>query len=89
MNIPVPKKKICLNKGESKSISIACASIIAKVSRDRLMVELDKDFPQYGFAKHKGYGTRYHMEAIIKYGLSPAHRRSFGPFGTKEKELRT
>ena len=64
-------------KGDAKSQSIAAASILAKVSRDRLMVELDEKYPQYGFAKHKGYGTKDHMESIQKYGVSEVHRKSF------------
>lgn len=64
-------------KGDSKSMSIAAASILAKVSRDRLMLELDKQYPQYGFAKHKGYGTKLHNEAILKYGPLPVHRAKF------------
>ena len=64
-------------KGDQKSISIASASIVAKVTRDHLMEEYDKEFPQYGFAKNKGYGTREHIEAILKYGPCSIHRRSF------------
>ncbi|MEW5798021.1 MAG: ribonuclease HII [Bacteroidota bacterium] len=64
-------------KGDSLSHSIAAASIIAKVTRDALMKELHEQYPQYGFAKHKGYGTKAHIEAIRKYGYSPIHRRSF------------
>lgn len=64
-------------KGDSLSHSIAAASIIAKVTRDALMKELHEQYPQYGFAKHKGYGTAAHIEAIRKYGYSPIHRRSF------------
>lgn len=64
-------------KGDAKSQSIAAASILAKVSRDRLMVELDKEYPEYGFAKHKGYGTKVHCEAIQKYGILPIHRKTF------------
>lgn len=64
-------------KGDSLSHSIAAASIIAKVTRDALMVEMDDEYPQYGFAKHKGYGTKAHIEAIRQYGYSPIHRRSF------------
>ena len=63
--------------GDAKSISIAAASIIAKVTRDRIMVCYDKEMPEYGFAKHKGYGTKEHMAAIEAHGLSPIHRRSF------------
>lgn len=79
--IDVPQKRTCLISGDSISISIACASIIAKVYRDSLMVKENEKFPEYGFAKHKGYGTREHIEAIKKFGLLPIHRRSFGPFG--------
>ena len=64
-------------KGDALSYSIAAASIIAKVTRDRIMVEYDKIYPEYGFAKHKGYGTANHITAIKKYGLCPIHRRSF------------
>jgi ribonuclease HII len=65
--------------GDTKSFTIAAASIIAKVTRDRIMCELDARFPQYGFARHKGYGTRQHIEAIRTYGLCEIHRRSFHP----------
>lgn len=64
-------------KGDSLSHSIAAASIIAKVTRDSLMKELHEQYPHYGFAKHKGYGTKAHIEAIRLYGYSPVHRRSF------------
>lgn len=64
-------------KGDAKSVSIAAASIIAKVTRDRLMREYDKIMPQYGFASNKGYGSREHIEAIKKYGPTPIHRRTF------------
>lgn len=64
-------------KGDSKSLSIAAASILAKVSRDRLMLEMDEKYPQYEFKKHKGYGTKVHIEAIRKYGPSEIHRLSF------------
>ena len=64
-------------KGDAKSMSIACASILAKVSRDRLLYEYAKEYPQYQFDKHKGYGTAAHREAIIKYGPCPYHRMSF------------
>lgn len=63
--------------GDAQSLSIACASIIAKVTRDRLLDAYDKVFPQYGFAKHKGYPTKDHKEAIAVHGLSPIHRRTF------------
>lgn len=64
-------------KGDSRSHSIACASILAKVSRDRLLMEYDKKYPEYGFKNHKGYGTKAHYEAIEKYGILPIHRKSF------------
>ena len=64
-------------KGDAKCASIAAASILAKVSRDRYMYELDKELPQYKFAKHKGYGTALHYECIEKYGISEHHRRTF------------
>ena len=64
-------------KGDAKSASIAAASILAKVTRDRLMLEEDKKYPEYNFKKHKGYGTKEHTDAILKYGMSPIHRPSF------------
>ena len=64
-------------KGDAKSISIAAASIVAKVTRDRMMVEYDKQMPEYGFASNKGYGAAAHIEALKKYGPSPIHRQSF------------
>lgn len=64
-------------KGDAKSMSIACASILAKVSRDRLCYKYAEEYPQYGFDKHKGYGTKLHREAIIEYGPCPYHRMSF------------
>lgn len=66
-------------KGDAKSASIAAASIIAKVERDRLMDDYDKKYPEYGFANHKGYGTKEHIEALNKYGPCPIHRQSFEP----------
>lgn len=70
-------EQISIVKGDTLSISIAAASIIAKVTRDRLMREMDKEYPQYGFLKHKGYGTKEHINAIKKYGICPIHRISF------------
>ncbi len=64
-------------KGDALSASIAAASVLAKVSRDRYLLDLDKQYPQYGFKKHKGYGTKAHYEALSQYGVSPVHRRSF------------
>lgn len=69
-----------LVRGESASLSIAAASIIAKVHRDRLMVELDGRYPGYGFARHKGYGTKQHRRAIAELGPAPIHRLSWAPF---------
>ena len=64
-------------KGDAKSYTIACASILAKVSRDRLMEELDREYPEYNFKKHKGYGTAEHIKAIKEFGPCPLHRRTF------------
>ena len=70
-------KQIAIIKGDAKSISIAAASIIAKVTRDRLMTEMDKVYPGYDFAGNKGYGTAAHIAAIKELGMTPIHRRSF------------
>ena len=70
-------EEITLVKGDAKSISIAAASILAKVSRDRYLLDLDKQYPQYQFAQHKGYPTKLHYEMIKAHGVSPVHRRSF------------
>ena len=67
----------CIVKGDAKSMSIACASILAKVSRDRLLYKYAEEYPMYGFDKHKGYGTAAHRDAILKYGPCPYHRKSF------------
>lgn len=78
--VTIPEVKIPqvpIIKGDAKSISIGAASIIAKVTRDRLMVEYDKVMPEYGFASNKGYGSQVHIEALKKYGASPIHRQSF------------
>ena len=69
----------CIVKGDCKSMSIAAASIIAKVTRDGIMQKYDKEYPQYGFAKHKGYGTRLHKATLKKFGPSPIHRFSYQP----------
>ena len=73
--IAIPQVPII--KGDAKSVSIAAASILAKVTRDRLMYEYDKIMPEYGFASHKGYGSKIHIEALQKYGPSPIHRKTF------------
>ena len=70
-------KQVPIIKGDAKSISIAAASIIAKVTRDRLMVDYDTVYPEYGFASNKGYGAKAHLEALKKYGPTPIHRQSF------------
>ncbi|MCR5102277.1 MAG: ribonuclease HII [Butyrivibrio sp.] len=70
-------KQESIIKGDAKSVSIAAASIVAKVTRDRLMTELSKEYPEYGFDRNKGYGSAEHIEAIKKYGPCPLHRRSF------------
>ena len=74
-NMPIPTKTVI--KGDALSASIAAASILAKVTRDRLCEEDDKNYPEYGFAKHKGYGTAAHMAAIRTFGPTPIHRKSF------------
>lgn len=75
-----PCDAVTVIKGDSKSPSIAAASILAKVTRDRLCAKLDADYPQYGIAKHKGYPTKDHMDAVREYGPSPIHRKTFLKF---------
>jgi ribonuclease HII len=77
MEIDIPMTSII--KGDEKSVSIAAASIIAKTTRDAYMIEMDKLFPNYGFAKHKGYPTREHIDAIKTYGITPIHRKTYEP----------
>lgn len=77
LNINIPQTSII--KGDAKSESIAAASIVAKVTRDRMMVELDKEHPEYDFKHNKGYGTKKHIEAIEKYGILKEHRKTFAP----------
>ena len=77
LDLDIPTNSII--KGDAKSISIAAASVIAKVTRDRMMIELDKKYPMYGYAKHKGYPTKAHIEAMHKYGLIDGYRKSYGP----------
>ena len=74
---PIPQQAVI--RGDSKSLSIAAASILAKVTRDRLMIEMDACYPTYGFARHKGYGTEYHRNVIAKLGPITEHRHSFAP----------
>lgn len=80
IDLKTPQKTI--KKGDAKSFSIAAASIVAKVTRDRIMLEYHKKYPNYNFASHKGYGSKAHLEAIAKNGPSPIHRRTFA--GVKE-----
>lgn len=87
MKMDLDKPVIDLVKGDQKSISIAAGSILAKVTRDRIMKEYDVIYPEYGFARHKGYPTRQHLEAIEKYGITPIHRRSFGPVRAVQQKL--
>ncbi len=89
--VPVPVHQKCLKKGDRLSLSISAASVIAKVYRDRLMCSYEDRFPQYGFSRHKGYGTTVHLEALRRFGPCPIHRRSFNrvpaagtPFAQKE-----
>lgn len=79
MRLPIDIPQESIIKGDANSISIASASIIAKVTRDRLMVEYDKEFPGYGFAKNAGYGTKEHLEQLDREGITPIHRKSFEP----------
>ncbi|MGE4578040.1 MAG: ribonuclease HII [Desulfuromonadales bacterium] len=76
---PLPEQtpQLTLKKGDSRSLSIAAASVVAKVVRDRMMIAYDRRFPGYGFAGHKGYGSAAHMESIARLGPSPIHRRTF------------
>ena len=73
----LPIKQLGIIKGDGKSVSIAAASIMAKVTRDRLMIEFAEMYPEYGFEGHKGYGSSAHIEALKKYGPCPIHRRTF------------
>lgn len=87
---PVPSLSLpqtAIVKGDAKSFSIAAASILAKVTRDRLMVQCDEQFPGYGFAGHKGYGTKAHLLAIKELGACPLHRMSFAPLKNNQSDL--
>ena len=77
LELDIPNTSII--KGDAKSLSIAAASVIAKVTRDRMMYELDKKYPMYGFGKHKGYPTKAHIEALNKYGIIDGYRKTYGP----------
>jgi len=76
-NVPVPQKAII--RGDRTVLSIACASVVAKVTRDHIMLELDERYPEYKFGRHKGYGTRVHLECLRIYGASRIHRMSYSP----------
>ena len=86
MELDVPIPQLSLIKGDARSVSISAASIVAKVTRDRMMKEYGEKYPQYGFEKHMGYGTQQHLEALAQFGLTPWHRRSFAP--VKEADAR-
>ena len=75
----LPSTTRTIMQGDARCLSIAAASIVAKVARDAMMAELARDYPHYGFDRHKGYGTREHHAAIARYGVTPHHRRSFRP----------
>lgn len=77
----------CIVKGDAKSLSIAAASILAKVTRDKLMMQLHESFPQYGFDRHKGYATALHLEALRSFGPCPEHRLSFAPVRQSQIQL--
>lgn len=79
MNLDLPIPQLSIIGGDRKSVSIAAASVIAKVSRDRLMLKWHEKYPEYGFDQHKGYGTREHFKKLKKHGPCPIHRRSFSP----------
>jgi ribonuclease HII len=80
--LPVPDlpcRSTAIIRGDGLSLSIAAASVIAKVTRDRWMADLDRQYPQYGFSRHKGYGTAAHIQSLLKHGAMAQHRRSFQP----------
>ncbi len=83
----LPYPHTSLVDGDAKSYSIAAASVLAKVTRDRLMVEYDRQWPAYGFAEHKGYGTAQHLAALSQFGPCPIHRHSFAPLKPQQQEL--
>jgi ribonuclease HII len=83
----IPFPQTALVKGDALSYSIAAASVLAKVTRDRAMIEWDRLYPAYGFARHKGYGTPEHLAALARFGPCPIHRRSFAPIKPAEPEL--
>jgi len=86
MALSVPCEGLSIKKGDQSCLSIACASVVAKVWRDRIMERFHEIYPQYGFKSHKGYGTSRHFKTIRKYGPSPIHRVSFEPVKTLNKK---
>jgi ribonuclease HII len=84
-DIALPQRSLI--KGDSRSLSIAAASIIAKVTRDRFMLQLHEEYPVYGFAQHKGYGTAMHLAALQEHGITPHHRKSFAPVREQVEQL--
>lgn len=84
-NFPLPSANLV--KGDARCLSIAAASVLAKVTRDRYMIQLGAEYPQYGFERHAGYGTKAHLQAIREYGITPHHRRSFAPVAQMELPL--
>lgn len=85
MEIDIPLKSMI--KGDTLSVSIAAASIVAKTTRDAYMIEMDKIFPEYNFKQHKGYGTQEHLDAIKNYGITPIHRKTFKPIKNMLKDI--
>ena len=83
MEVPLPIDQMKIIKGDEKSITIAAASIVAKVTRDRYMKKLDQMYPHYGFKSNMGYGTKEHLEAIEEFGIINEHRKSFAPIKGK------
>lgn len=79
VRVRAPQKKCFISGGDSKSLTIACASIVAKVTRDRIMEKYHRKYPAYNFARHKGYGTKEHFRKLKSHGPSPIHRRTFRP----------
>ncbi|UHA62658.1 ribonuclease HII [Metabacillus litoralis] len=79
MKLDLPIQQESIIKGDSKSVSIAASSVIAKVTRDKMMVDLSSKYPQYGFEQHMGYGTKFHLDALKEFGVTEHHRRSFAP----------
>ena len=84
----LPAPSLAIVKGDSKSISIMAASIVAKVTRDQMMLELDRQYPEYGFASHKGYCTKEHLAAIDRHGPCRCHRKSFAPVAERTANCR-